>query len=301
MELRIDGIAIRNASVNSVDFGTRTVKQSELTGGLVKEMVGKTVPSFSTKTAKFVLIIHGTRRDEIRAVASDVVLKAGGGLHLFSFDALSHSFRGVLKSYQTTETVPDRMTKLVLTVEGQEVGRKRTYAWSEGKDLSEILISNPGTFWSPCLIDFGVENVHPEMSTVNFLRDPWTMKKVGIYYDSKSYYVERGFDVFIDSESGLTALRDPIERVVYNSDDDETVYYTPWDEDEYYLEHQTEVDAAVASSRDSVSPVSSLTYTELFQINGLMYLAPGANSFSSQDAENMFVRVYRLEFYDTYL
>ena len=126
MTMRIDG-EIFSDEVNSVNFGVRQVKQSS-TGGVVKEMVGVSTSTFSTKTATVVLIVHGTHRDAIRTRCDEIVKASGLGtpstfynaIHLFSFSALSHSFRGVLKKYQMQELVPDRMTRLTLTLEGLE-------------------------------------------------------------------------------------------------------------------------------------------------------------------------------------
>ena len=308
MTMRIDG-EIFSDEVNSVNFGVRQVKQSS-TGGVVKEMVGVSTSTFSTKTATVVLIVHGTHRDAIRTRCDEIVKAAGLGtsstfynaIHLFSFSALSHSFRGVLKKYQMQELVPDRMTRLTLTLEGQEVGPRvvvrcldaGNYGWEY---LKRLTLDNPGTYWTPMMVDMRIsyQAAHDGIVRSGLFRSPWFMKVAEMKLKCPS---NTSFDALIDGETGRIKLLDPEERfrVVYDST---TTQSDPTFNNPrlYERAHRSEISA---QERDMQYPAPTPYDPQNVSLEfpGLPFLAPGRTTFTNaSDA----IRIFQIAYYPVYL
>lgn len=300
MKMYIDGYPLPGVC-NSVDFGKRDVKQVQTTVGAVREMVGVSTPVFSTKTATFVQIIHGQRSEMIRQ-DYDRILKIAGRqrTHLFLFDELRHSFRGVMKKYSIIESVPDRMTKVVITAEGQEVlGADAFYMeFEQGEDLKNITVRNSGTYWSPAVIDMRI-TASADFALKGLLRDPWSMKEADLIGKRRPGAETVSFDCIMDGETGLIRLMNPITR--YETVNDAKIRNTDpdWNNPtKYYLNHK---EAILQRREDNIAAISPFAPDSInLRFNGVPILAPGTTTFPSYSYA-LTVKVFKISWYPVFL
>ena len=300
MKMYIDGRVLPGVC-NSVDFGKRDVKQVQTTVGAVREMVGVSTPVFSTKTATFVQIIHGQRSEMIRQ-NYDRILKIAGGerTHLFHFDELRHSFRGVMKKYSIIESVPDRMTKVVITAEGQEVlGAGPIYLeFEQGEDLRNITIRNSGTYWSPAVMDMRI-TAQLDFTLKGLLRDPWSMKEADLIGKRRPGVENVSFDCIMDGETGLIRLMNPINR--YEEVNDAKIRNTDPDWNNPNLYYRNHKEKILQRREDNKAAISPFVPDDVnLRFNGVPILAPGVTTFPTY-SYLLSVKVFKISWYPVFL
>lgn len=266
------------AVCNSVDFGKRNINMLQLSEGAIKGSIGTAQPVFSPKTATFTIIIHGRKKNAMLA-ASSSILKAIQSVSTFSFDDISHRFTGSLSKYQRTETVPDRMVKLVLNVQGQEIGREVVWTQSNWTKETSYALLNRGTYFSPAKVYMvcsvtADKNGSYDCKFTGLIRDPWYMTDEDFTFRTKklpstSSPTGQLYTVFIDGNTGNLGFYNPI-ILDYNSSITGAEYAA---QVKQYLKEQL--------AANPPTPMTELRDTIL--CNGLPILKPGTNQFELID------------------
>lgn len=259
-------------SQNSVDFGKRAVQSLTFDSGGLAGFMGQSYTALGVKTCTVSIIIHATSRNSIRNAVNKIV-QAVQDKSLYKFDNITHYFYGVMTKYTATEMVPDRMTKLTLTLQGQEVG-ERYKAYNVSGMITTI--NNPGNYFAPAEVQIVARATSSGAKGIlsGLLRDPY-------YMADKDFIIQNTVarEYVLSGENGLASVYDYSDEGAYYH---YANYWIPSSKNKYNPGPRIYNDAeakAYAKEHCQINRANDLKGITEFQ--GLPYLKPGDNNFSA--------------------
>ena len=258
-------------SQNAVDFGKRTVQSLTFDSGGLAGFMGQSYTALGVKTCTVSIIIHATSRNDLR-VAVNKIVQAVQNKSLYKFDGITHYFYGVMTKYTTAEMVPDRMTKLTLTLQGQEVG-ERYKAYNVSGMITTI--NNPGNYFSPAEVQIVAKATSSGAKGIlsGLLRDPY-------YMADKDFIIQDAVarEYVLSGENGLASVYDYSGQGEYYHYANYTIPSStikPNPGPRIYNDAEAKAYAKEYCQINRINDLKGIT-----EFQGLPYLKPGTNNFS---------------------